>query len=225
MNLAVFAETQTRESEYLVETRTSIVVLGAPPDVAHWFHRSLDRGDYVVPDPVTLLTESESLEETVPLRDPRLRIVDAALAQNGADLASGEASRRVPENRADRLKGCCLEDRYRSHDPPVYPGDERGHGEVRSDRLRACAYVETLVRGADDERIFGGALRTRLIEPVALRNDPLDPFIRDRAVNLLDVIERATGKQVTGRDSDETVAAFGTALMPGGVRDASSEVA
>jgi hypothetical protein len=56
-------------------------------------------------------------------------------------------------------------------------------------------------------------LRSHLIEPVALRNDAFDTFIRDRAMKLLDLIERATGKQVTGRDSDETVSAFGSALL------------
>jgi hypothetical protein len=56
-------------------------------------------------------------------------------------------------------------------------------------------------------------LRTHLIEPVALRNDAFETFIRDRAIKLLDLIERATGKQVTGRDSDETVTAFGAPLV------------
>jgi hypothetical protein len=56
-------------------------------------------------------------------------------------------------------------------------------------------------------------LRSHLIEPVALRNDAFDTFIRDRAIKLLDLIEKATGKQVTGRDSDETISAFGAALL------------
>jgi len=56
-------------------------------------------------------------------------------------------------------------------------------------------------------------LRSHLIDPVLLRNDAFDAFIRDRAIKLLDVIEGATGKQVTGRDSDETVKAFGGSLL------------
>ncbi|MBI2378505.1 MAG: hypothetical protein HYV07_31190, partial [Deltaproteobacteria bacterium] len=55
-------------------------------------------------------------------------------------------------------------------------------------------------------------LKTHLIDPLLLRNDAFDSFIRDRALKQLDLIERATGKQVTGRDSDETVAAFGAPL-------------
>jgi hypothetical protein len=68
-------------------------------------------------------------------------------------------------------------------------------------------------------------LRSHLIEPVALRNDAFDIFIRDRAVKLLDLIERATGKQVTGRDSDETVSAFGAALTSGGQANSATAVA
>ena len=37
--------------------------------------------------------------------------------------------------------------------------------------------------------------------------------IRDRAIKLLDVIEAETGKQVTGRDSEETIKAFGVPLV------------
>jgi hypothetical protein len=57
-------------------------------------------------------------------------------------------------------------------------------------------------------------LRTHLIAPEMLRNDAFDLFIRDRAIKLLGIIEEATGKQVTGRDSDETVTAFSVPLMP-----------
>jgi hypothetical protein len=56
-------------------------------------------------------------------------------------------------------------------------------------------------------------LRSHLIDPLLLRNDAFDGFIRDRAIKLLDLIETATGKQVTGRDSEETVAAFGVPLV------------
>ena len=42
---------------------------------------------------------------------------------------------------------------------------------------------------------------------------PLTIFIRQRAILLLDMIEAATGKAVSGRDSDETVMAFGAALL------------
>ena len=66
--------------------------------------------------------------------------------------------------------------------------------------------------GVDPKRL-DIILRTHLIDPILLRTDVFDGFIRDRAIKLLDLIERATGKQVTGRDSEETVAAFGTPLF------------
>ena len=50
--------------------------------------------------------------------------------------------------------------------------------------------------------------------PVAeLRKDLFDSFIRLRASALLDLIKDATGKAVSGRDSDETIKAFGGDLM------------
>ena len=50
--------------------------------------------------------------------------------------------------------------------------------------------------------------------PVAeLRDDKFDEFIRRRAIALLGLIEAATGKAVSGRESEETVKAFGGALV------------
>jgi type I restriction-modification system DNA methylase subunit len=40
-----------------------------------------------------------------------------------------------------------------------------------------------------------------------------DGFLRQRATALLSLVERATGKQVTGQDSDEAKAAFGGSLV------------
>ena len=62
-------------------------------------------------------------------------------------------------------------------------------------------------------------LGTHLIEPSLLRDDAFDAFIRDRARRLLDLVERAIGKRVVGRDAEEVVVAFGGALTssePGG---------
>lgn len=46
-----------------------------------------------------------------------------------------------------------------------------------------------------------------------LRADDFDAFIRRRASALLSLIEDATGKTVTGRDSEETMKAFGGVLV------------
>jgi len=57
-------------------------------------------------------------------------------------------------------------------------------------------------------------LTSHVIPVAALRADDFDTFLRLRAVALLTLIEQATGKAVAGRDSDETVKAFGAALTP-----------
>lgn len=55
-------------------------------------------------------------------------------------------------------------------------------------------------------------LSSHAIPVEELRQNAFDDFIRQRAILLLDMIEAATGKAVSGRDSDETVMAFGAAL-------------
>lgn len=56
-------------------------------------------------------------------------------------------------------------------------------------------------------------LATHLIPVTHLRGDDFEGFLRLRAIALLDLIEQATGKAVPGRDSEETVKAFGGALV------------
>lgn len=50
--------------------------------------------------------------------------------------------------------------------------------------------------------------------PELMRADNFDGFIRARAGSLLDLVEKATGKQISGRDSEETVNAFGGQIPP-----------
>jgi hypothetical protein len=56
-------------------------------------------------------------------------------------------------------------------------------------------------------------LLSHVIPVAELRADDFDGFIRLRASALLDLIEGATGKAVSGRDSDETKKAFGGVLL------------
>ena len=58
-----------------------------------------------------------------------------------------------------------------------------------------------------------GFLDSHEIEPELLRTDDFDGFLHNRGRRLLNLIEKATGKQVAGRDSEETVQAFGRALV------------
>ena len=59
---------------------------------------------------------------------------------------------------------------------------------------------------------FDEILKTHKISPSILRSDAFEEFIRDRASSLLNLIEGATGKKVSGRDSDEVIHEYGAEL-------------
>jgi hypothetical protein len=65
---------------------------------------------------------------------------------------------------------------------------------------------------ADDR--MNTILASHAVNPALIRADDFDSFIRTRAGALLDLVEQATGKQVSGRDSTETVNAFGGIVPP-----------
>ena len=56
-------------------------------------------------------------------------------------------------------------------------------------------------------------LETHWINASLVRDDDFDQFIIDRAKRLLDAIQIATGKTISGRDSDDVIAAYGAALL------------
>lgn len=64
-----------------------------------------------------------------------------------------------------------------------------------------------------DEVELDNHLASHLIEPSLLKADEFDSFIANRAIRLLDLIEKAMGKRVAGRKSEETINAFGRALI------------
>jgi len=53
---------------------------------------------------------------------------------------------------------------------------------------------------------------THLVTPALIRADSFDAFLRDRAARLLDLVEKAMGKAVVGRDAEDVVEAFGEPL-------------
>ena len=55
-------------------------------------------------------------------------------------------------------------------------------------------------------------LNTHLIDPLFLRHDDFDGFIRDRACRLLDQVEKMIGKSIVGRDAENVIDAFGSSL-------------
>jgi hypothetical protein len=63
-----------------------------------------------------------------------------------------------------------------------------------------------------DEPLLMGCSTALRMPPSSFR--AFDEFIRDRAARLLILIEVATGKSVTGKDSEEVVGAWGGLLKP-----------
>ena len=58
-----------------------------------------------------------------------------------------------------------------------------------------------------------GYVETHWIDHDLLRNNEFQDFIIDRAKKLLCAIEQATGRTISGKDSDEVKKAFGDSLM------------
>lgn len=67
-------------------------------------------------------------------------------------------------------------------------------------------------KGAIKSARLDQVLTTHWISPSLLRSDQFDAFLRDRAIKMLDAIERRMGKPVQGREAEEVVSAFGATL-------------
>ena len=63
-----------------------------------------------------------------------------------------------------------------------------------------------------DPAALDGFLSTHCVPVAALRANDFESFMQQRASTLLGLIEAATGKAVAGRDSEETIEAFGASL-------------
>lgn len=66
-------------------------------------------------------------------------------------------------------------------------------------------------KGVDSDSL-NGFLKSHVIPVDELRADQFDAFIRKRANELLQLIEAATGKSISGRNSEETLKAYGGPL-------------
>ena len=75
------------------------------------------------------------------------------------------------------------------------------------------SYLERIVSSHHvNSDALANHLRSHLINPSYLQTDDFNGFIVDRAKKLLDLIEAAMCKKINGRDSEETIRAFGTTL-------------
>ena len=67
-------------------------------------------------------------------------------------------------------------------------------------------------KGSVSQSDLDDYLETHWIDPTLLRNDNFQDFIVDRANKLLRAIEAATGRTISGKDSDEVKRTFGASL-------------
>jgi hypothetical protein len=66
-------------------------------------------------------------------------------------------------------------------------------------------------KGLSDEQVVN-TISSHKINYALLASDDFDAYFVDRAIKLLNRIEKATGKSIAGRDSEETIREFGVAL-------------
>lgn len=91
---------------------------------------------------------------------------------------------------------------------PIYASTNRSIGG-----RAPSEYVKTMKnKGLSDELILQ-ALESHKINSSLLMADAFDEYFIDRAKQLLDRIEIAIGKAVSGRDSEETIREFGESLI------------
>ena len=74
-------------------------------------------------------------------------------------------------------------------------------------------YVQTMYNKGLSEQQVKEAISSHQINYDLLCSDNFDEFILDRAKRLLTSIEKAMGKAVSGRDSEETIKVFGGTLV------------
>ena len=68
-------------------------------------------------------------------------------------------------------------------------------------------------KGQVDYNSLNDYLQTHLIDVSAARSNDFEKHIVLRAKLLLDAIEKATGKIISGKDSDEVISKFGERLI------------
>ena len=90
---------------------------------------------------------------------------------------------------------------------PIYASTNRSIGG-----RAPSEYIGTMANKGLTEEQMRAAITSHKIDYDKLKADDFDGFIIDRAIRLLDRIEAAMGKSVTGRDSEDTIKAFGCPL-------------
>lgn len=99
---------------------------------------------------------------------------------------------------------------------PIYASTNRSIGG-----RAPSEYIGTMANKGLTQLQMREAISSHKIDYDLLRADDFDGFIIDRAIRLLDRIEQAMGKEISGRDSEDTIKAFGQSLATKSIPDSS----
>ena len=91
---------------------------------------------------------------------------------------------------------------------PIYATSNRSIGGHAP-----SVYIGTMANKGLDEQMIHNAIVSHKINFDYLAANDFDKYFIDRAIRLLDRIEKATGKSISGRDSEETIREFGMSLV------------
>lgn len=91
---------------------------------------------------------------------------------------------------------------------PIYASTNRSIGG-----RAPSEYIKTMKnKGLSDEQVVS-AITSHKVNYDLLAADDFDAYFVDRTIKLLNRIEKATGKSISGRDSEETIKEFGQTLL------------
>lgn len=91
---------------------------------------------------------------------------------------------------------------------PIYASTNRSIGG-----RAPSEYVKTMFNKGLDESLVIEAIESHKVSAQLLMADDFEGYFVDRAIQLLDRIEKATGKAIAGRDSEETIKEFACSLI------------
>ena len=91
---------------------------------------------------------------------------------------------------------------------PIYASSNRSIGG-----RAPSEYLKTMKKKGLDENMIVSAVSSHKVNYEYLSKNMFDEYFVDRAKRLLDRIEQAMGKNISGRDSEETIKEFGVKLI------------
>ena len=90
---------------------------------------------------------------------------------------------------------------------PIYASSNRSIGG-----RAPSEYIKTMKNKGLSDEMISAAITSHKADYDLLHSDRFEEYFIDRAIKLIDRIEVATGKKVSGRDSEETIKEFGASL-------------